>query len=269
MMSEEPMTTQAPATRADKWLILVVLVSFVILFFWVLLSGGRAVFLIQMPFHFLVGWFLHAGKALPPFLAKWPAILLPAGCLILAGVLIHRFICRCLAAKKSPLAWRPANTVSSIALLLLGCGAAIALSGVVHQTVWLMSERWIRSNHSSGLFSAMSGARQLTLALAGFYDDKGRYPVSFEELELEMELPAQMSWVKVGSGRLREPFILLHPGGKREVVDNDPLIISPLIREGGKIVVGYGDLSVRSIPAEQLEQILRNAQAKVQPASSR
>lgn len=268
-MSEEPITIQTPARRMVTWLIRVV-VGFVFLFLLVFLLGGGLLFVFEAPFHFLAGWFLHAGKALPPLLAKWPGILLPAGCLVLAGILIHRFIRRCLTVNKSSLAWRPANTVASIALLLLGCGAAIALSGVVHQTVWLMGERWTTNNHRTSLSYAIRNGRQLMMALTEYFEEYGRYPTSFQELDTELELSSKLAWVKYRSGSLREPFILLYPGGKREVNANEPLIVSPVIQESGKIVVGYGDMSVKAVPAEQLEQILRaRALPEAQPAGSR
>ena len=45
-------------------------------------------------------------------------------------------------AKGKPPSWRVGHTISAVSLLMLGCGAAIALSGVLHQTVWLMSDPW-------------------------------------------------------------------------------------------------------------------------------
>ncbi|MEO5914734.1 MAG: hypothetical protein ABIS50_10905 [Luteolibacter sp.] len=219
----------------------------------------ESLMIIEIPFRFAFGWIFHANKTLPFLLENWRAALLPLGCLILAGILAHRFIRRTLAAKGISRPWRPADTLASTMLLLLGCGAAIALSGVVHESVWLMSDRWVESNRRSELTMAVNNSRQLMMALADYHEMNGRYPNSLRELEIELDTPRQLAWTEVTYKGVREPFILLHPGETRLMNEDEPLIVSPIIQKDGKIVVGYGDSSVKSLPAGEFSRILQAA----------
>ena len=249
------------------WVIRGVLWTLVILVFSVLSS---CTVLVETPVRFVLGWLFHAVKALPPLLGNWRPFVAPLGCLVLASWLIHRFVRWAQVAKGKTPSWRAGQTVSAVSLLMLGCGAAIALSGVVHQTVWLMSDPWTENRgRRSDQTEAVNNARQLLMALWEFHDSKGHYPNSLRELETELDLPSQLAWVQNGLGKVREPFILLHPGGKRRVNADEPLIVSPVIQRVGKIAVGYGNGSVKSVYADQLGQILKNNRlAPPQPSSA-
>ncbi|MES2921716.1 MAG: hypothetical protein V4819_09220 [Verrucomicrobiota bacterium] len=253
-MSEETIIARSPVRTAISWIVRGVLCCVVILFFLLMI---QSVVIIEVPIHFLFGWVFHGMTTLPPLLGNWRMLLLPAGCLVLAGVLIHRFVCRSLKAKEVYLVWRPTHTLAFLALLLLGCGAAIALSGVVHQSVWLMGDRWIENRgRRAELTEAVNNARQLMMALMEFHDEKGHYPNSLQELESELNIPHQLVWLKTGNGKVPEPFILLHPGGTRPMNADEPLIVSPVIQRDGKVAVGYGDCSVRSLPVSKLASVL-------------
>lgn len=250
-MSEEAITVKSPTSRRWTWIIRGVLWTIVILVFSAL--GSCTVF-VETPVHFVLGWFFHAAKVLPQSLGNWRPLAAPLGCLILATWLVHRFVRWWQMAKGKTPSWRPRHTFSAVALLLLGSGAAIALSGVVHQAVWLLSDPWIEDRGKRAeLTMAVNNGRQLMLALLEFHQTKGCYPHGFHELEL----PQDLMWVQSSNRTVREPFILLHPGGKRPVNADEPLIVSPVIQKEGKFAVGYGDGSVRSLPADQLGKILR------------
>jgi hypothetical protein len=249
------------------WIIRGVLWTVVIVVF----SGlSSCTVLVETPVRFVLGWLFHAMKALPPLLGNWRPFVAPLGCLVLATWLIHRFVRWAQVAKGKPPSWRVGQTVSAVSLLMLGCGAAIALSGVLHQAVWLMSDPWTENRgRRSDQTEAVNKARQLLMALWEFHDSKGHYPNSLRELETEFDSPSQLAWVRNGLGQVREPFVLLHPGGKRPGNANEPLIVSPVVQSVGKFAVGYGDGSVKSLPAVQLEQILkRNRISLPQPSSA-
>lgn len=267
-MSEEPIALKPARSRRWTWIIRSVLWTSVILVFSVLSS---CTILVETPLHFVLGWLFHAVKALPPLLRNWQPFLAPLGCLLLASWLIHRFVCRSLVAKGKPPSWRAGHTVLAVSLLMLGCAAAIALSGIVHQAVWLMSDPWTENRgRRSEQTAAVNNARQLMMALMEFHDSKGHYPNSLRELATESDLPFQTAWLQNGSGKVREPFLLLHPGGKRLVNADEPLIVSPVIEDVGKIVVGYGDGSVTSLRAKDLDRVIKGeSRLKIQQQPSR
>lgn len=204
--------------------------------------------LVAVPEHLLLGWFFHGTRTLPTWLAGWRAAMLPAGCLVMAGVLLHRFIHRLHTA------WRLRDTVASLVLLLSGCGAAIALSGVIHEAVWLMGRpvTEVRGKRTERT-NAVNSARQLAFALIEFHDENGNYPSSLAELR-EKGPPER---IEIGEGQVKEPFILLLPGRMRPAAINEAILISPLVEHGTRFVVGYGDGSVRAEPAKKLTNILQ------------
>jgi hypothetical protein len=250
-VTEDAIPTKPRASRRWTWIIRGILWTIVIL---VISALGSCTVLVETPVHFVLGWFFHAAKTLPSLLGNWRPLVAPLGCLVLATWLVHRFVRWWQVAKGKTPSWRLRHTCSAVALLLLGSGAAIALSGVVHQVVWLLSDPWMEDRGKRAeLTMAVNNGRQLMLALLEFHQTKGRYPYGFHELEL----PQDLMWVQTSNRSVREPFILLHPGGRRFVNADEPLIVSPVIQREGKFVVGYGDGSVRSLPAVQLGKILR------------
>ncbi len=261
-MSDEPVTLRDSSTRRGTWIIQAVFWPFVIFVF--LVMGDRFVVIIETPVHFVLGWIFHALRTLPQELVNWRPVVIPVGCLVLATWLIHRFVCWWFDAKEKPRSWCFRHTLSAVTLFLLGCAAAIAFSGVIHQSVWLMGTRLTeRRGMNINLTVAVNNARQLMLALLEFQDKKGRFPESFQEFEMEPDIvvPGMMRrlvWVETDDSGVREPFLLLHPGGDRPLEAGEPVIVSPVIEQGMKIVVGYGDGSAKSFPAGQLEQVLRN-----------
>lgn len=267
-MSEEPIATRTPASRQWTWIIRGVVWTFVILVFSAL---GSCTVLVETPIHFVLGWLFHAAKALPPLLGNWRPLVAPLGCLVLATWLIHRFVRWSQVAKGKPPAWRVGHTISAVSLLMLGCGAAIALSGVLHQTVWLMSDPWIEDRGKRMEQTlAVSNARQLVMGLFDYHEKHGRYPNSLWELEVESDSSARLFSVPVGYSRVNEPFILLHPGGTRAVNADEPLIVSPVMPTIGKIVVGYGDGSVTSLLARDLDRVIKGeSRLQIQQQRSR
>jgi len=222
--------------------------------------GGRLAFIIELPIRFFLGWAFHAWKALPPFFGKWEAAVLPAGCLVVAGLLVHRFIIRWASEKRPALEWRAKHTAAVMSLLFLCSAAAIATSGIFHQFFWLAGGKVIESNRRTDVTLAISNGRQLMLYLLEYEVLKGRYPESFEELAAEFESETgvlrRLSWVDTGDRNVPEPWILLRPGSDEIAPEDEPVIVSPLLRDGLTVVVGFGDMSVRKMPAQKLADLL-------------
>ena len=225
--------------------------------------ASRDQWMILLPFRLVFGWLIHATKALPHLFGKWEEAILPLGCLLMATVIAHRFVRRWVDEKFPKRTWRIRHTAGALSLLLLGSGAAIAASGVVHQMFWLAGGKVIENNRRADLTEAMSNGRQLMLALFEYQDKNDRYPESFEELVPEViQHPVhlrQLSWLGRGDERVPEPWILLKPGFSGETIV--PVILSPIILSGKMpmVVVGYSDASVRSFRAVQINQILGQA----------
>lgn len=260
-MSEETVTIGSPSKRKWKWFLRGTIGIFAVLVFSLL---GHHIVLVETPVHFVFGWLFHMVREAPPLWANWRAILPPLGSLALGSWLIHRFAGWLLAANGKPGSWRPRQTLMTVALFLLGCAAAIAMSGIVHQLVWLLKDPWLEDrSRKSNLVTTMSNARQLLLAIHEHHDSEGSYPDSLNGLELLGDRPNRILWVNTGNGGVKEPFVLLHPGTKRILDADEPLIASPVIQgDGGRVVVGYADSSVRSANLQQFAKILQDRAAE-------
>jgi hypothetical protein len=223
--------------------------------------------LIEIPVHFLIGWMFHAWQNLPRLLPFWSAILLPAACIVVAGIMTHRFILWWIKAKALTTRWKPAQTIAAIALLLLASGAAIAMSGITHQFAWLMSEPWTENRGKRiELTVAVNNARQLMLALTDYEANHGRLPDSLEQLRKEQDLSARLFWAAPRRNDPPEPFVLLKAGQALPQTPDEPVILSPAIGPDGKYVVGFSDCSVRSITRPMLTRILDEQHTHQAPA---
>jgi hypothetical protein len=228
-------------------------------------SSGRTEYMHQIPYHVVCGWFLHAWKALPHLFGKWQEAVLPVGCLLMAAVIAHRFVRRWVNEKFPERAWRIRHTAGALSLLLLGSAAAIAASGIVHQFFWLAGGKVIQSNMRMDLTMATSNGRQLMMALLDYGNENGRFPHTFEELEMdygEYSGIRRLWWLDTRDGKVPEPWILLRPGSSEVALDDEPVIVSPVIAGEGMVVVGYGDSSVRRIYADKLKEVLGQAGAE-------
>jgi hypothetical protein len=228
--------------------------------FLVLLIASKYVWIILLPFHLICGWYIHGSKALPHLFGKWQEAIFPIGCLLMAAVIAHRFVRRWVGEKFPDRTWSIRRTAAVLSLLLLGSAAAIAASGVVHQMFWLAGGKVIYDNRKSEFIVAMSNGRQLMLALQGFQAEEGRYPASFEELEIHAaEYPGmtrRLSWLDSRDREVPEPWILLRPGSSEVALEDEPVIVSPVIASGSFVMVGYGDSTIRPIRLENLQGVL-------------
>jgi hypothetical protein len=94
------------------------------------------------PFHALfllaVGWVSYLARSLPKVTIDPAGVFLLALCVVLAGGLGHG-LCRWLwkgTGHEAP--WRPRWTIAGLATILLMFAAGMAVTGVAHQTGWLL-----------------------------------------------------------------------------------------------------------------------------------
>jgi len=191
--------------------------------------------LFEVPFRLLCGWAVHAWVTLPPLLARWNELLLPAAALGLALFLTDRFIRWALAAKGSKLSWQGRHTVAATFLVLLGAAAAIAMSGIVHQAVWLGGEPWWGKGRGYQLTEVVSNARQIAVAMQELERKNGRYPESLAELEL----PANLLIAEPRERGLVEPFVYLKPAKHLPAGEVVPVIVSPMLPDREKVCVAF------------------------------
>ena len=254
-MNAEHPTTRRWASRIGSWLIRSFLVAFVG-FILLGMTGGIAV--VEIPYHLVIGWALHAARTLPHLLTQWTAVLLPAGCAVIAAYMAHRFIRWWIRSMSSEICWRPVHTAISMALPLLTSSAAIAMSGITHQFAWLMSESWLTDRgRKSELTEAVSNIRQVMFALIEYETNHGKYPDSLEDITSEMIQMDRVLWLQPTRNKSREPLVFLKAGSEGPLRPSVPVIISPVIASEGRIAVGYADGSVRSeIASEFLDRLL-------------
>jgi hypothetical protein len=206
---------------------------------------------LEAPFRLVFGWVLHAWVTLPPLQPRWSELLLPLGALGLALFLTDRLIRWILAAKGSKLTWQARHTVSAAFLVLLGAAAAIAMSGIVHQMVWLGAEPWW-GNGRSQVTPAMGQTRQIVMWIHAFEEENGRYPDSLEELDL----PPTLRAVPSRERGLQEPFVYLKPVEPLPAGEELPVLVSPLLPDSDRVVVGYLSGTTTSIQPDQLPNLL-------------
>ena len=133
-----------PGKLKRPWLVCCLVLGFLYCLV-VVFSGVAAA--VELPYHLACGWAIHAYQTLPHLLAEWRSALLPLAALVVAGLMLHRFIRWAIQAEARNRSWRPGHTLAAMAMLLLGYGAAITLIGIAHQSSWLLGERWIDDGH--------------------------------------------------------------------------------------------------------------------------
>ena len=228
--------------------------------------ASRDIWIILLPFHLICGWFIHGSKALPHLFGKWQEAVLPLGCLLMAAVIAHRFVRRWVDEKFPARTWRIRHTAGALSLLLLGSAAAIAASGVVHQTFWLAGGKVIESNRRADLVMAYNNGRQLMYVLMDYHEEKGRYPRSFDELMTEAgedsETIRKLWWLNSRDRKVPEPWVILRPGEAEIGSENVPVIISPVISGYGEMVVFCRDFSFVRIRADELADVTKQAEER-------
>lgn len=161
-----------------------------------------------------------------------------------------------------PVAWRFSQSAIVGLLMLLGCAAAISLSGVVHELAWLPQGEITRSNQRSNQTLAVSNARQLGMVLFEYDSEFGRLPLALKDLDklddgLNGQLP-RLIHLRFDSSSPPEPFILRNPGGAIDPDPNSVILIRPLIPDTDKFVVLKSDMSVTSLPAGRFAEVLKS-----------
>lgn len=205
--------------------------------------------------HLGLGWWWHAASVLPPLLPQWTAVLLPLACLAISVPLAHRFMAWLAASRQGAVVWRWSQTLSVLALLLLGSAAAIAMSGITHQLAWLLSTPSIESTGPRGSFGKlMDRTRDWAEAVREFEIREGRYPDNLAEVASACPERHLQLRVAPATGQLPEPFIYIKPSDGEDDVDK-VMLVSPA-RPNGLIFVGFVSGRVLVKPASLIQELI-------------
>jgi hypothetical protein len=242
------------------WSIAVFIVAFLVLAF-----ASRYSWLIEMPFHLIAGCLLHAIRALDHFARNLPGLMKAAIFPFLATAIalwgVHRLILWWRLANGNDKGWYFKHTALAGSLVLLGSAAAIALSGIVHEAVWLPQGKIIQSNHKSTLTMAINNARQLGMALIEHEDEHDANPASLLDLDKLVMHPVslrRMMFVDLDNPGPPEPFVLLKPGEKMSGNPSEILMIGPQMPERGDFVILRADNSVARLDAAKFIEVVKS-----------
>jgi len=153
-----------------KWLGIILGTLFVLL---ILLPMFSFVWPVELLWTMASGWFTHIVRMLRELSWDIGAIALSLTALLVAVVSLHYIIT---SLKKEKGTWRWKNTVGASGAVLLLCGMAIAVSGVIHQLAWLAREPVTER-------SGISDSTRITMSLKDMY-------VGLHDYQVELGKPA-------------------------------------------------------------------------------
>jgi hypothetical protein len=236
MSEEEDMALEPARFSKLKWILAILGIAALLFVF---AAMTTLVFVFELPFRFFFGWILHLIAVVPGLSPPWGQLVGISACLAVVVILTHRFIGWWLAANERETAWRLPQTLAVISLLLLGSVAAIAISGIVHQLVWLADDEFIvNSGKDVKRTVIMNHTRMLMLAMEEFREAEGRPPDSLRELEEKLGPRCPETSISPGAGRAKEPFLLVRPGAP-PIREDVPVLISPPIRNQLRMIIGF------------------------------
>lgn len=211
----------------------------------------------EILFHLIAGWTFHAWRNLPHLADSWSGLLVPLGCLFTASCLFHRFAVWWFHEKAPGVKWRLRQSVAALGVLLGISAAAIAMSGITHQSAWLAADSWLETRGMAReRGQAVTKAKQLMFGLLVFHEDHGRYPESLLQIEENTGKIDRPYQTEPRLGTLPEPYYLLQPGRMEPATGDEPLLLSPFLPKTREYAVGFGDHSVRLVKDTELRELL-------------
>ena len=218
----------------------------------------------------LTGWFYHITRVAPKL--EWNLELV--FCFLLALALGTWMLHRCFlwfhqqgVLKK---AWTPRVTLSLTALLLMLFGMSVAMTGIVHQTIWIMKGPVARYHGRSMHVIAINEAKNLFVACLSYaHDHEGCLPENLNELLPNddytdggyVEFPEELFYQPENQEFPLEPWVY-YPW---TTSDRTRLIMfhssSPAFQ--GKWIVAKLDSSVRLVSDEEFQAMLAETKAEI------
>jgi len=143
----------------------------------IFLAITGAGWILHIFYSFVLGWFSFISGNLQSI--SWNGEMIACGtvALALATYGLHRIAIW--IRKDKPWLWK--WTLSLVSLTLFLFASSIAMTGIIHQTVWLMKSPIIENNHY-GLTRAIAYQKQLSIGLSEYQAEHGKYPDNLEQL---------------------------------------------------------------------------------------
>ena len=123
----------------------IALLLIVVIFLVLLLVPGIVLIGVRL----IVGWVLFLARVLPQIQWNWELMMGGVLALMLASVLLHRFLLWFVSAGASKRDWNVRSTVAIVVGILVLFVAATGMTGMVHQFAWLMREPILRNEFAS------------------------------------------------------------------------------------------------------------------------
>ncbi len=259
------MSTASGSSPNLRWGCLTALASIATLFMVFILASVGMAYPVEFVFHALCGWIFYLVNTLPNVGFNLEMILCGLGALGLAVWLAHCFL-RWLRsagdehAERKP--WPPRATLACASLLLIMFGAAIAITGIVHQTGWLLRDKMVESSmRSRGLLSkGLQQGTQIYKGILALQNDTGSAPQNLDELLVELGFENLAEFRKPFNGPLLNgdrwlyfPDAMESPNGQQVV------LVSPAPFAGNWVVI-------RADGSADTPKTLRNLDLPFHPA---
>lgn len=208
----------------------------------------------------LTGWVRYARELWSELAAQWRVGLLPLACLVGFVVLIQ-LVLAALWARGSAGSWKRVHGNVLAGLLMLGVVAAITVSSIVREMLWVndeatLYEEWGWDSHLSRI---LNEGRQISQGIVSFKKAEGRYPETLEEFQGSPHHLAGERWQEGRTGSVVESYIYLKPAVGQTGREKVPLLISPVVVKHGKFAVFYTDGNGTPVRTDQLDAILQEA----------
>lgn len=213
--------------------------------------------MILLAYHLIAGWFLHLLAVVPQLKPDLGTIALSLTASVIAIALLHGFI-----KKAFNPSWPWNRTLLSAGIFLTLTAAAIVMTGIVHELAWLARSRVVVSNmgQAANRTEAINNGKQVYLAMLEM-SDEGIHPKSIEEiiefLGSQSHLGKLFTYQPSDFSRVREPFMLLHPGEDISALPPSTPIIAALGLDGGRCIIVRADGSAEAPYYEDLETLLQ------------
>lgn len=251
-MSDSVTVTPGPSLsgriwRLVKWVLIVVLVLFLVLF---VLGVG----LLEVPFHLLLGWVPYLAHVVPQTQVNVELLLCSLGALALGMIGMQHLMSQLCAPKRWPWRW----TLAWCAMLVVMFSTSIAAVGIVHQVDWLFRlPGWIEMGGIGTQVKAASNAKQVVLAAKQHArEHDGQFPEVCADMMPEIVADYRIFWASVDKGMPLEPLVYAGAGLRDSDAGNLPVVWSPRPSANGRRAVARLDGSAEIVREEEFQAML-------------